>query len=140
MCDAARSTFGQVANQSLVEVYAACLSAGSSWAPYVNTDGQLPEHLAWHEAANLVLGALTLAHACSVGGARVWLGIALFGFCFEVVGLLVGSHAHVQYVVQLSYCVPLKEVLWYPLVSTLSCCVLFLRALCPLQLANVNDE
>ncbi len=88
------------------------------WLPYANADGlaqaaRLPAPLAAHEASNLVLGLATLLHATRAGGLRYWLGFALFGLSFELVGLVARSHLHAQYVFQLTWFVPLKEGLWY---------------------------
>ena len=80
---------------------------------YANDLAQIPEHLLVHELLAYFFAAVTLLHAVNNNGVHIWLGFCMFSLVFETVGILVESHFHTQFLLQVTYYVPLKEILWY---------------------------
>lgn len=102
---------GQLASAALFATYAQ--DDARYWYPYMNEMALIPSHFIAHELCNYILGALTLWNALRHKHGHLWVAFLFFGFSMEVVGILVGSHAHPQFCVQLMFFCPLKEAIWY---------------------------
>lgn len=103
---------GELASDRLLLAYA---NASLSDIFYTNEMKMLPEQLILHELLNFVFAASVFFHALTHCGLHLFFGFCIFGFLFETIGILTGSHCHPQYLIQVTYYAPLKEVLWYSL-------------------------
>mmetsp|Transcript_167 Transcript_167/g.273 ORF Transcript_167/g.273 Transcript_167/m.273 type:complete len:314 (-) Transcript_167:525-1466(-) len=110
-------TVGTLGSLTLLEEYSKAAAINRNYFPYVNDYSQVPTHFIFHEACNIIFGVCTLYHAVKHRSAHIWWALFWFGFSFEVVGILVGSHVHPQFVFQVSYFCPLKEATWYAMTT-----------------------
>mmetsp|Transcript_15395 Transcript_15395/g.20234 ORF Transcript_15395/g.20234 Transcript_15395/m.20234 type:complete len:175 (-) Transcript_15395:798-1322(-) len=84
--------------------------------PYLNDVASRPTHFLALEAVYFGMGLFTFVRALQQKRVSIWIGFFIWGIILETVGFVIKSHLHGQFVVQLFPFLPLKEVVWYPVV------------------------
>jgi len=89
--------------------------------PYINIPSFIEHHAGFPvaycilEVAFLSLAFVLFLHARASGRVHVFVACMAFGLGMETLGFIVRSHAHGQFVLQVTSYLPLKEDLWYVL-------------------------